>query len=219
MRLTAKQMVLSVSIAVAPCLATAQDWSGLYGGVTAGYAALDAKHRFSNLAPSGNSNPDGALLGGFAGYSIQSGQMVYGAEVDFEGSTASGRYTNLTGATSSGKAELNWQGSVRAVLGYAGNLGTSPALFYATGGYAYGDFDFSGGPSAAANNKYSDKLDGWTIGAGIDTRIANNLSLRTEYRYTDYGKSNGTLAPGFPGVTMPVKVEEHAVRIGLRMDF
>ncbi len=219
MKLIPKYLVLSASLAVAPCMASAQDWDGLYGGLTAGYVNHDAKHRFSNAAPSGDSSPDGALYGGFAGYAFQSGQMVYGAEADFEGSTASGSYTNLTGATSGGRSELNWQGSVRAVVGYAGNLGSNPALFYATGGYAYGDFDFRGGPSGFATNSYSDKLDGWTIGAGIDTRLASNLSLRTEYRYTDYGRSNGTLAPAFPAVNMPVKVTQHAVRIGLRYDF
>ncbi|SHL49036.1 outer membrane immunogenic protein [Roseovarius marisflavi] len=219
MKLTPKQLVLSAFISAMPCLASAQVWDGFYGGLALGYTDLDAKHSYSNGAPSGNSSPDGALYGAFAGYAVQSGQMVYGAEVDFEGSEASGSYTNLTGATSAGRSELNWQGSVRAVVGYAGNLGPNPALFYATGGYAYGDFDFRGGPAATPTNGYSDKLDGWTIGAGIDTRIATNLSLRTEYRYTDYGKSRGTLAPAFPAVSMPVKVTQHAVRVGLRWDF
>ena len=219
MKLTPKYLILSASIAVAPSLASAQDWDGFYGGLTLGYANHDTTHSFSNLAPSGDSSPDGALYGGFVGYSFQSGRTVYGAEMDFEGSSASGSYTNLTGSTSGGQVDLNWQGSLRAVLGYSGNLGSYPALFYATAGYAYGDFDFQGGPSAAPNNAYSDSLDGWTIGAGIDTRLANNLSLRTEYRYTDYGTASGFLAPAFPTVTMPVDVKQHAVRIGLRWEF
>lgn len=219
MKLNPKYLFLSASIAVAPSLASAQDWDGLYGGLTLGYANHDATHSYNNGAPSGDSSPDGALYGGFVGYSFQSGRTVYGAEMDFEGSSASGSYTNLTGATSGGRTDLNWQGTVRAVLGVAGNLGSYPALFYATAGYAYGDFDFQGGSSAAPTNAYSDKLDGWTIGAGIDTRLANNVSLRTEYRYTDYGTSSGTLAPAFPAVTMPVKVEQHAVRIGVRWEF
>ena len=220
MAFNVKKLALSVSVAVTPCLASAQNWDGLYGGVTLGYASHDATHSFSNGAPTGSSDPDGALYGGFVGYAAQSGQMVYGAELDFEGSSASGSFTNTTGATSGGRVEQNWQGSIRGVLGYAGNLGPNPALFYATAGWAYGDFDFQGGPASAfVNNRYSDSLDGWTVGLGMDMRLANNWSLRTEYRYTDFGTANGTLAPSFPGVSMPVSVEQHAVRIGLRMDF
>ena len=215
-----KKIALSASVALMPSVAVAQDWDGLYGGMTLGYVAHDATHSFSNLAPSGDSDPDGLLYGGFLGYALQNGQMVYGGELDFEGSTASGSYTNLTGATSGGRAEQNWQGSVRAVLGFAGNLGPNPALFYATAGWAYGDFDFQGGPAAGfAGNEYSDTLDGWTVGLGIDTRLVNDWSLRTEYRYTDYGNANGNLAPAFPAVTMPVSVAQHAVKIGIRKDF
>lgn len=172
------------------------------------------------MAPTGNSNPNGALYGGFVGYAFQNGQTVYGGELDFEGSSAAGSFVNLTGATSGGRAKLNWQGSVRGVVGLAGNLGTRPALFYGTAGWAYGDFDFNGGPSATfLANQYSQGLSGWTAGLGIDTKLSANMSLRTEYRYTDYGTASGALAPGFPGVTMPVAMKQHAVKIGLRMDF
>ena len=207
-------------VVITSTCAFAQDWSGFYGGATIGYTSHDTTHTFSNGAPTGSSDPDGGLLGGFLGYAFQSGQTVYGAELDIEASNASGTFANLTGPTSGGKAELNWQGSIRGVLGFAGNIGPNPALFYGTLGWASGDFDFYGGPAAAfAGNRYSKTLDGWTAGVGIDTRFSNNLSLRTEYRYTDYGTARGTLAPGFPAVTMPVSVEQHAVRIGIRMDF
>ncbi len=220
MNLNVRMMALSASIVVAPGLASAQNWDGVYGGLTLGYVSHDATHTFSNGAPSGSSDPDGALYGGFVGYAYQTGQTVFGAELDLEGSSASGSFTNMSGSTSGGKAELNWQGSIRGVLGYAGNLGPNPALFYATAGWAYGDFDFRGGPASAfLGNKYSDSLDGWTVGLGIDTRLASNWSWRAEYRYTDFGKANGTLAPAFPSVNMPVSVKQHAVRIGLRRDF
>jgi len=43
-------------------------------------------------------------------------------------------------------------------------------------------------------------------------------SVRVEYAYTDYGTARGTLGPGFPAVPMAVSVEQHALRVGLRMD-
>ncbi len=208
---------LSVSL---PALATAQDWDGFYGGLTLGYATHDSTSSFSNAAPNSSADPDGLLYGGFLGYAYQSGQTVFGAEVDFEGSNASGSDVNLTGATSGTKAELNWQGSIRGVLGYAGTLGGNPTLYYGTLGYAFSEYDFYGGPSGAfIPNRFSDNLDGWTIGLGLDTRLATDWALRAEYRYTDYGTASGALAPNFPGVQMRTSIEQHALRVGLRYDF
>lgn len=213
-------IIASAVLATTPVCVSAQDWDGLYGGVTLGYVSHDTTHTFSNGVPTLSTDPDGALYGAFLGYSFQTGQTVFGGEIDFEGSSASGTDVSFVGATSGARMEQNWQGSVRAILGFAGNLGPNPALFYGTLGWAYADYDFNGGPAAAfAANGYSDSLDGWTVGLGIDTRFSNNLSLRTEYRYTDYGSANGPLAPGFPAVTMPVSVTQHAVRVGLRYDF
>ena len=220
MKRLAKVMLMTSAIAAAPIAVAAQDWSGAYGGLTLGYVDHRAGHTFSNGAPSGNSDPTGALYGGFLGYALQSGQTVYGAEIDIEGNTASGSYTQTTGATSGGSADGKWQGSVRGVLGFAGTLGGNPALYYATAGWAHGEFDLQGGPSGGfVGNGYSQSMDGWTVGIGMDSSLGGNLSLRTEYRYTDFGSANGTLAPGFPGVTMPVSVEQHAFRVGLRMNF
>jgi len=217
---TTRNLAATAAIAALPAMAAAQDWDGFYGGLTLGYTSHDATHSFSNGAPTGGSDPDGLLYGGFAGYAVQSGSIVYGAEIGLEGSNASGTYVNGIGAGSSGKAELNWQGTVRGVLGYATALGTRPSLFYGALGYSYGDFDFGGGPAPAgfAANRYSDQLDGWTVAVGLDTRVSAMSSLRVEYAYTDYGTARGTLAPGFPGVVMPVSVEQHALRVGLRID-
>lgn len=202
-----------------PFSAAAQDWSGFYGGLTTGYLWHDSTHTFSNGAPTGSSDAEGRMLGAFLGYARQSGNMVYGVEMDADITDASGSYVNPAGATSAGGAELNWQGSIRGVLGYSGQMFSTSTLFYGTLGYAYGDFDFTGGPAGAATNRYSDELDGWTVGIGMDARLTARSSLRVEYRYTDYGTARGTLAPAFPGVVMPVSVEQHALRVGLRIEF
>ncbi len=180
--------LIGLAAVLLPCMATAQDWNGIYGGLSLGYGLHDTNHRFGNMAPSGSSDPDGFLYGGFAGYGYQTGQTVIGVEVNIEGSTASGSYSNFSGISSRGRAELNMQGSIRGILGYAGNLGTRPALFYGAVGWAVGDFDFKGGPAGAPFGPgYSDTLNGLTLGLGINTRLGNNISIRTEYTYTDYG--------------------------------
>ena len=103
-------------------------WSGFYVGLQGGYLWGDARHSFSNGAPSDNSDPDGFIGGGHIGFNLQSGGIVYGIEADFEGGDVNGGFTNVTGATSVGTVDLNWQGSVRARLGLAHDR----TLFYVT---------------------------------------------------------------------------------------
>lgn len=220
--LNVHSFAIAVSLGLsAPQIVVAQDWSGLYIGGTIGYVDHDVSHSFPTVgAPSDDSSPDGASYGGFVGYGVQKGQLVFGGEIDFEGSNASGSFENITGFTSAGRSELNWQGSIRAILGLATYLGSKPTLFYSSLGWAYGDFDFNGGPAGAGNaGGYGETLDGMTIGVGMDARLASKTSMRFEYRYTDYGNASGDLAPGFPGVVMPVSVEQHAFKVGLRLDF
>lgn len=191
-------------------------WSGFYVGLQGGYLWGDARHSFSNGAPSDNSDPDGFIGGGHIGFNLQSGGIVYGIEADFEGGDVSGGFTNVTGATSVGTVDLNWQGSVRARLGLAHDR----TLFYVTAGWAFGDFDFGGGPAPGpACCGYSETLNGWTVGGGIEWALSKNLTTRFEYRYTDYGRASGGLAPVFGGVTMPVELETHAIRAGLSYKF
>ena len=214
-------LIATTAIIALPVAVAAQDWSGLYGGFTFGYGLGDANHTFSNAAPAGNSSPEGVMIGGFMGYAVQNGNTVWGGEIDIETSNYEGSYINTTGATSQGVIKGNWQGSVRGVLGFAGAMGNKPTLYYATAGWAVGDFDFLGGPSAPVppGGGYSERLNGWTAGIGMDVEIAPNTALRAEYRYTDFGTASNVLAPTFPAVTMPVDVTQHALRLGVRFNF
>ncbi len=137
---TFKSVCYATVAAAALCSpAMAQDWAGFYGGLSVGYGLGDATHSYSNLAPTDNSNPEGALIGGFVGYGVQSGNTVWGGEIDLEFSDYSGSFVNTTGATSQGSIDGNWQGSVRGVLGLASTFAGKPALYYATGGWAVGE--------------------------------------------------------------------------------
>jgi outer membrane immunogenic protein len=188
-------------------------WTGFYLGIQSGYLWGDARHTFDNGAPSDTSNLKGFVSGLHAGYNVQNGSFVFGVEVDAEGSTAKGDFQNTTGITSEGSADLVVQGSVRGRLGFT----TGPALLYVTGGWAYGQFRFGGGPFDAKHGPccgFSDNMSGWTAGGGLQYAISNSVSARVEYRYTDYGSTSGGLAPTFPGVTMGADVTTHAIRSG-----
>ena len=191
------------------------DWTGLYVGAQVGYAFGDADHSFSNGAPSDNSDPEGVFGGAHLGVMLQSNQLVFGLEGDIEVTDIDGSFQNTTGATSSGSTEIDLQGSIRARVGYAFDR----FLPYVTGGLAIADIDYGGGPAGGPCCGYSETSLGWTIGAGVQYAFSNSVSARIEYRFTDYGEESGGLSPTFPGVTMPVDVETHAIMAGVSFHF
>jgi outer membrane immunogenic protein len=190
-------------------------WTGFYVGAQVGYTWADADHTFSNGAPADNSNPQGGVFGGQLGYNLQNGALVYGIEADLEHTNVRGSFVNPTGITSSGTSDINWQGSVRGRLGFVHQHG----LFYLTGGWAFGDADFRGGPAGGPLGGYSDRLSGWTLGAGTEWMISRDVTMRVEYRYTDFGSSSGNLAPPFPAVAMPVDLTSQTIRLGVSYKF
>lgn len=216
-----KAVFATITLLALPGLTSAQTWVGPYGGVTLGFAMGDATHTYSNGAPTGNSDPDGQLLGGFLGYGFQNGATVWAIEADIEASNFDGSFVNVTGATSSGVIDGKWQGSIRGVVGFDGMLAGKPALYYATGGWATGKFDMNGGPSVPfpPAGGYSDTMSGWTLGVGVDWRLSGNMSMRIEYRHTDFGSTSGFLNPTFPAVNMPVDIDQDAIRLGMRFEF
>lgn len=194
---------------------TPHDWSGFYAGLQVGYAFGDADHSFSNGAPSDDSEPEGVFGGVHLGVLLQSNQLVFGIEGDFELTDIDGSFNNTSGINSSGSTEIDLQGSVRARLGYAVNR----FLPYVTGGLAIADVDYGGGPAGGPCCGYSKTALGWTVGAGVAYAFSNSVSARLEYRFTDYGTESGGLSPTFPGVTMKTDLETHAVMAGVSFHF
>ena len=209
---------LAADVDYAPAQPGLFDWSGFYFGVQAGHAWGDTDHEFDNGAPSDTSDLDGWVAGVHAGYNLQFDQVVLGIEGDFEISSVDGEFTNSTGATSAGNSELDWLASVRARLGWAFDR----FLPYVTGGIAFGDFDFEGGPNFGAPIPccgFSETLTGWTVGVGADFALADWVSIGAEYRFTDFGDETDDLSPDFPTVDMTVDTEIHAIRGRISLQF
>ena len=120
------------------------------------------------------------FFGGFGGAG-----GVIGVEGDVDGTDY--RSTQTFGAFYNTERQ-QVTGSARARLGIA----VDRALFYVTGGAAFGQFRESygfltaGGQSAFAES-FSNSRVGYTVGGGIEYAITTQFSLRAEYRYTDYG--------------------------------
>ncbi|MCK1975216.1 outer membrane beta-barrel protein, partial [Bacillus safensis] len=58
---------------------------------------------------------------------------------------------------------------------------------YLAGGVAFGNIKNSGSIDNIGSFSESKTLTGWTAGAGVDYAATDNLIVRLEYRYTDYG--------------------------------
>ncbi|WP_377288097.1 outer membrane protein [Rhizobium sp. SG2393] len=169
-----------------------KDWSGAYVGGTANW-----HHGKSNAT--GDRTSAGFGGGLYGGYNMQSGQIVYGPEVDLN-------YAGNDSANGTNRAKQGVNGSIRGRVGYDLN----PVLVYGTAGVALGNQKIS---NASGSDEKTHV--GWTAGAGAEAMVTDNITARVEYRYTDYGSKtynlpSGSIASGY---------DEHSVRVGMGVKF
>ena len=177
------------------------NWSGLYIGGTTGYLWGNSQHCDGGTGPNACTNSfsvRGFTGGGTLGYNWQADDFVLGVETDLSGASAKGGTSSNAsyGCGGSGpicRTQLDWYGTVRGRLGYAGwddhlpsIVGSRNWLPYVTGGLAYGRIYASvGAPIQTSNN---DIRFGWTFGGGIEYAPVKSWSVRLEYLYTALGK-------------------------------
>jgi outer membrane immunogenic protein len=191
------------------------DWSGLYIGAQVGYAWNSADTEFpGGGGPVLNPDADGVVGGIYVGYNAQFGQFVVGVEADAEASGASGDAGDDF-FNSNSDLDENWQGSVRARLGYAINN----FMPYITGGVAFSDWDVDAGTflPPRVTDSYSETFTGWTIGGGLEVAVTPNVIARIEYRYTDFG--NETTDIDLAPFEHEVDLTNSTVRVGIAYKF
>lgn len=218
------------------------DWTGGYVGVNVGGGFGKFKHPFditggvpaATLLNGSLDITSGGFLGGAqAGYNWQNGGFVLGAEVDFQGSAVKAEDSLSLNIGGPGGIDINgdagtkvqWFGTVRA------RVGATPAdrlLVYGTAGLAYGkvksyidgNITAGGAPVAAINESKSDTKVGWTAGAGAEYAFTNNWTIKSEYLYTDLGKTTliNANVGGF-NARLRNDVSFHTFRVGLNYKF
>jgi len=205
-----------------PPSAPAYTWTGFYiGGDVGGawtsdtgtWTPLPAPAAFgANIITGGNGGA--SAIGGFhAGYNYQfAPTWVAGLEGDWSWSAAKGSFaqgwtTNPAGAPVAGSftnmsSKLDWVSSLRGRFGY---LVMPNILAYATGGVAWGKFDYAAnnfnGAAYATSAALSSTQTGFTVGGGLEWAMTKNWFVRAEYLYYRFnnGPSVVAAAPGFPG--------------------
>ena len=190
-----------------------RDWSGFYFGANVGRIKAQVNEGVSHWYDGadytvfGESSSGQGMIGGLGvGYNLQSGRFVYGAEFDASITNweAKGFAANRMldyGATDPlrSRTRVNVLFTGRARVGYA----VSDFLLYATAGLAAGEV------KRTVTQYYTDPAnfawgDGWmtydeptsfrnfktgfTLGAGVEKAISDNLTARLQYSYADFGK-------------------------------
>ena len=213
--------------------ALAPIWSGFYLGGNVGYGvardpnqSIQSVSGVTQFAETFSLAPHGVLGGGQIGYNWRLvPNWVWGIETDFQASGQSDtacvtscstdQFTRVTHT-------LPWFGTVRGRLGWT----NGPALFYLTGGWAYGrvETDVSAKVIGFAPDarSFAHTRSGGSVGGGVELALADSWTTKFEYLFIDLGSVTDTLLYTPTGVTSYVEtspIRSHVARIGLNYRF
>lgn len=196
-------------------------WEGAYVGANAGYGFGKMKATDED-GDSFSIKPRGFVGGVQAGYNWQFDQIVAGIEADFQGSTMKKRiheYDADLDMSASAEGKVQWFGTVRGRLG--GNI-AERTMLYGTAGLAYGKVKFDTSIDDGIDvvgQSVSKTRAGWTVGGGLEHALTQNVTLKTEYLYTDLGKVTLPAVEDFGIESSRVKTTFHTVRVGVNYKF
>jgi outer membrane immunogenic protein len=204
------------------------DWTGVYLGPHVGGGMLvDSVSQNGvspggfNLASTGNLRPAGVIGGLQGGANYEFTPWVVGIEGTWTGSAINGN--TVIGTTSGAPpqerftSQAQWFAALTGRAGYAAN----DWLFYAKAGGAWMRVRYTedlllGGGVTALTQVLTDNRTGFTVGAGIEFGLVENLSGKIEYDFYDYGTKNYN----FNAITpVSVKSNLHTLTVGLNYRF
>ncbi len=170
-------------------------WQGLYGGISGGIGSFNGRaldwHRNALDDPDGNIDVRGfaGVFGAQAGYNHQVGGVVYGFEADVSWTGFSEGRVFLDGdrLDTYVKANMDWLATARGRLGVANER----AVAYVTGGLALAgvehcanaDYEFPCSIDDVNDIAWSGTRPGLVAGAGVEARLSDRWSFKSEYLY------------------------------------
>lgn len=154
-------------------------WDGVHVGAFAGYGWGTVFDDDASLALTNDTLDLAGWMAGVeagASFSLSNG-IVVGVVGDVAWSGIGGEQAGTL------LFDVNWIGSARGRLGYDGGM----FLPYLTAGAAFA--------GTRANDGSGDKAAhlGWTVGAGVEFAVTDDLSVDVHYRYSDYGPADYAL--------------------------
>lgn len=190
-----------------PVVDSSSIWDGFYAGLNAGYGWGEGE--ITGFGGSATGDIDGWLGGAQVGYNFSSGSMVFGVEADYQ--AANIVYTEVIPG---GTLDLGIEsfGTLR------GRIGADLDAFmpYVTAGLAFGQLGYTATPAGGgATISDSEWTWGWAAGAGVETMLADNISLKGEYLYVHLNDASFDLG----GVPFDANAGAHTARIGVNFHF
>jgi outer membrane immunogenic protein len=170
----------------------AGNWTGFYVGAVGGGAVTQTRLTAAPQSPQvgefGN-NGNGYTLGVLGGYNWQfAPAWVVGVEGDFSWLGINHTVDDYNESLALYTLNTKWLATARGRVGYS----TGPALLYVTGGGAWVNYkeswDFGPGPFESTKT-----LGGYTVGGGIEAKLGNGWTARSEYLYVNVGDGDALL--------------------------
>lgn len=165
-------------------------WAGPYVGATLGY-------EWSSVA-NNPTHPRGVAGGLEAGLNWQSGNFVYGGELDINFSAADDTFAPW-------QFSNPWFGTVRGRAG----VGINNVLLFGTAGFAYGELT----GTTSSNFSESHTSLGWVAGLGGEVGLAQNWSAKAEWLYLDFADRRFAITAANNGLAA------NLLRLGLNYRF
>jgi outer membrane immunogenic protein len=267
--LASSAMAADIPLKAPPPRPAVYDWTGFYVGLNAGVAwgRSDVETTvscapvpgffsyFCNLAAglanaaaiaaagTGSMSGSGFTGGGQIGFNLQSGNVVFGAELDVEAFSlklsrqGSGAFVvsflpGLAGNTFTVASALDtrWLFTARGRLGWA----LDSVLVFVTGGLAVTDLrashtfiDSYAVPFVGAGAWNGSKTKtGWTAGGGVEWAAGRNWTVKAEYLYLNFGSVDAaglivnTSQLGYANaISTSVDLTAHIARLGINFRF
>lgn len=167
-------------------------WSGNYVGAQLGATSSRVPLPFSSRA--------GVLMGAVAGTTMQSGNIVYGGEVELNFGEAEYRMGD------GGRLQQSWAAAAKAKLGYA----MDDTMIYGTLGYGTAKFKKKGN---------TDKSPGWEggllMGVGVEQKISGPFSVKAEYDYQRFYNVKSKVN----GKNRSDDLNNHSLKLGVNYRF
>ncbi|RUW30135.1 outer membrane protein [Mesorhizobium sp. M1E.F.Ca.ET.041.01.1.1] len=192
-----------------PMTAPGFDWTGYYAGLQAGYGWGRSDIAGTEGEPfAASPDLDGGFVGGHVAGLWQFNQAVIGARAELNYASIDG--SALLSPGNSVGTDIKWLGSVNAEAGLAADRW----LIYGVGGVAFAGIETSqnAGPSFAETRTGA----GWTIGAGVDYALSNNIVVGAQYRYYDFGKEHFDVPDAFSDRDQDLKLHTLGVNFSYK---
>lgn len=122
------------------------------------------------------------------GYDWQSGKLVYGIEAEVSDSAAEHCFKTFRQGSSISNTDCNAEDRDLYLGGRIGTLVSPSTLIYAKAGFTSLDQTYThySGDPAAPSFTTNGTEEGVRAGVGIEQRLGSKLTLKAEYRYSNY---------------------------------